>query len=67
VPHGIKAKELAPLLRKSSGGFFGFFGGGYSAEAVLEAYQSRAYVNGRMVDANSIDWNSIDIRAVTFQ
>ena len=67
VPDGIKAKELAPLLRKSSGGFFGFFGGGYSAEAVLEAYQLRAYVNGRMVDANSIDWNSIDIRSVTFQ
>ncbi len=67
VPDGIKAKELAPLLRKSSGGFFGFFGGGYSAAAVLEAYQLRAYVNGRLVDANSIDWSSIDIRSVSFQ
>ena len=66
VPDGIKAKELAPLLRKSSGGgLFGLFGGGYSAEAVLEAYQLRAYVNGRQVDANSIDWNSVDIRSVT--
>ena len=45
VPDGIKAKELAPILRKSSGGgLFGVFGGGYSAEAVLEAYQLRAYV-----------------------
>ncbi len=68
VPSGIKAKELAPLLRKSSGaGFFGIFGGGYSAQAVLDAYQLRAYINGRQVDANSIDWNSIDIRSVSFQ
>ena len=34
---------------------------------MLEAYQLRAYVNGRPVDANSIDWNSIDIRSVSFQ
>jgi L,D-transpeptidase YcbB len=68
VPDGIKAKELSPLLRKSSGGgLFGFFGGGYSAESVLEAYQLRAYVSGHQVDANSIDWNSIDIRSVSFQ
>ena len=67
VPEGIKARELAPLLRKSSGDFFGFFGGGNSAEAVLEAYQLRAYVNGRPVDANSINWGSIDMRSVSFQ
>ena len=67
VPEGIKAKELAPILRKSSGGLFGFFGGGYSAQAVLEAYQLHAYVNGRPVDANSIDWGSIDMRSVSFQ
>jgi L,D-transpeptidase YcbB len=68
VPDGIKVKELSPILRKSSGGgLFGLFGGGYSAESVLEAYQLRAYVNGRIVDANSVDWNSIDIRSVTFQ
>ncbi len=68
VPDGIKAKELAPILRKSSGGgLFGVFGGGYSAEAVLEAYQLRAYVNGRQVDANSIDWSSVDMRSVSFQ
>ena len=46
VPDGIKAKELGPILRKrSGGGLFGIFGGGYSANAVLEAYQLRAYVN----------------------
>ena len=67
VPEGIKARELAPLLRKSSGDFFGFFGGGNSAEAVLAAYQLRAYVNGRPVDANSINWGSIDMRSVSFQ
>ena len=68
VPDGIKVKELAPILRKSSGGdLFGLFGGGYSAESVLEAYQLRAYVNGHQVDANSIDWGSVDMRSVSFQ
>ena len=68
VPDGIKTKELAPLLRKSSGGgFFGIFGGGYSAQAVLDAYELRAYVNGRQVDANSVDWGNVDIRRYNFQ
>ena len=68
VPEGIKAKELGPILRKSSGGgLFGIFGGGYSANAVLEAYQLRAYINGRQVDGNSVDWGSVDMRAVSFQ
>ena len=68
VPDGIKARELAPLLRKSSGGgLFGLFGGGYSAESVLEAYQLRVYVNGHQVDANSIDWSKVDMRSISFQ
>ncbi|MEO8421677.1 MAG: L,D-transpeptidase family protein, partial [Hyphomicrobium sp.] len=69
VPDGIKSKELAPLLRKSSGGagFFGIFGGGYSAQAVLDAYDLKAYANGRQVDPNSIDWSSVDIRRFSFQ
>jgi murein L,D-transpeptidase YcbB/YkuD len=68
VPDGIKAKELAPLLRKSSGGgLFGIFGGGYSAQAVLDAYDLRAYVSGRPVDANSVDWANVDIRRYSFQ
>ena len=68
VPDGIKTKELAPLLRKSSGaGFFGIFGGGYSAQAVLDAYDLRAYANGRQVDPNSVDWANVDIRRFSFQ
>lgn len=68
VPDGIKMKELAPLLRKSSGaGFFGIFGGGYSAQAVLEAYDLRAYAGGRQIDANSVDWANVDIRRYSFQ
>lgn len=68
VPDGIKTKELAPLLRKSSGaGFFGIFGGGYSAQAVLDAYDLKAYANGRQVDPNSIDWANTDIRRFSFQ
>jgi len=68
VPDGIKAKELAPLLRKSSGGgLFGIFGGGYSAQAVLDAYDLRAYSNGRQVNANSVDWGNVDIRRYSFQ
>ncbi len=67
VPDGIKAKELAPILRKSSGGFFGIFGGGYSASAVLEAYQLRAYYNGRPVNPDQVDWSSADLRAYSFQ
>jgi len=68
VPDGIRSKELAPLLRKSSGaGFFGMFGGGYSAQAVLDAYDLRAYSNGRLVDPNSVDWGSVDIRRFSFQ
>ncbi|MFA5900109.1 MAG: L,D-transpeptidase family protein, partial [Hyphomicrobium sp.] len=68
VPDGIKMKELAPLLRKSSGaGFFGIFGGGYSAQAVLDAYDLRAFANGRQIDANSINWSSVDIRSFSFQ
>jgi murein L,D-transpeptidase YcbB/YkuD len=68
VPAGIKAKELAPLLRKSSGaGFFGIFGGGYSAQAVLDAYDLKAYAGGRQIDPNSVDWASVNIHAYSFQ
>ncbi|KAB2941390.1 MAG: L,D-transpeptidase family protein [Hyphomicrobium sp.] len=68
VPAGIKAKELAPLLRKSSGaGFFGIFGGGYSAQAVLDAYDLKAYAGGRQIDPNSVDWASVNIHNYSFQ
>ncbi len=68
VPDGIKRKELAPLLRKSSGaGFFGIFGGGYSAQAVLDAYQLKVYSNGRQIDPNQVDWANANIAAFSFQ
>ncbi len=68
VPSGIKAKELAPLLRKSSGaGFFGIFGGGYSAQAVLDAYDLRVYAGNRQVDPNSVDWANVNIQNYSFQ
>ncbi|MEO8420891.1 MAG: L,D-transpeptidase family protein [Hyphomicrobium sp.] len=68
VPDGIKTKELAPLLRKSSGGgLFGMLGGGYSAQAVLDAYDLKAFANGRQVNPNSVDWSSVDIRRYSFQ
>jgi L,D-transpeptidase YcbB len=67
VPNGIKTKELWPLLRKSSGaGFFGIFGGGYSSQAVLDAYDLRISHRGRPVDPNQVDWNSVDIRSYDF-
>jgi L,D-transpeptidase YcbB len=69
VPDGIKRKELAPLLRKSTGGagLFGIFGGGYSAQAVLDAYQLKAFYNGRQIDPNQVDWSSANIAAYSFQ
>jgi murein L,D-transpeptidase YcbB/YkuD len=69
VPSGIKRKELLPLLRKSSGGtgLFGIFGGGYSSQAVLDAYQLKVFYNGRQIDPNQVDWNSANIAAYNFQ
>jgi murein L,D-transpeptidase YcbB/YkuD len=68
VPNGIKRKELLPLLRKSSGGagLFGIFGGGYSSQAVLDAYQLKAYYNGRQIDPNQVDWNNANIATYSF-
>lgn len=68
VPPGIKRKELLPLLRKSSGGgLFGIFGGGYSSQAVLDAYNLRVSRGGRPVNANQVDWNSVNIATFDFQ
>ena len=68
VPDGIKTKELAPLLRKSSGAA----SSASSAAATRPKPCSRptnlrAYVNGRQIDANSVDWNNVDIRRYNFQ
>ena len=69
VPPGIKRKELLPLLRKSSGGggLFGIFGGGYSSQAVLDAYDLRVSRGGRPVNPNQVDWNSVNIQTFDFQ
>lgn len=69
VPPGIKRKELLPLLRKSSGGggLFGIFGGGYSSQAVLDAYNLRVSRGGRAVNPNQVDWNSVNIQTFDFQ
>jgi len=66
VPAGIKRKELLPLLRKSSGGGFLFFGGGYSSQAVLDAHDLRVTYNGRPINPNTVDWNSVNINAFSF-
>ena len=68
VPDGIKRKELAPLLRRSSGGgLIGLFTGAQSAEALLEAHDLRAYYNGRPIDPNQVDWSSVNIGAYEFR
>jgi murein L,D-transpeptidase YcbB/YkuD len=66
VPAGIKRKELLPLLRKSSGGGFLFFGGGYTSQAVLDAHDLRVSYNGKPINPNSVDWNSVNINAFSF-
>jgi murein L,D-transpeptidase YcbB/YkuD len=66
VPAGIKRKELLPLLRKSSGGGFFLFGGGYTSQAVLDAHDLRVTYNGRPINPNSVDWNSVNINAFSF-
>jgi murein L,D-transpeptidase YcbB/YkuD len=72
VPDGIKQKELAPQLRRSSGGGMGIFedlfggGGSGSSSAVLRRHDLRVSYNGRPVDPDSVDWNSVDIRRFQF-
>ncbi|CEJ88611.1 ErfK/YbiS/YcfS/YnhG family protein [Hyphomicrobium sp. GJ21] len=72
MPDGIKAKELAPRLRKASNTGFDFFdqlfgGGGNSGGArVLQAYKLQVSYNGRPVDPNSVNWNTADLRSYSF-
>jgi murein L,D-transpeptidase YcbB/YkuD len=68
VPDGIKRKELAPLLRSSSGGgLIGLFTGAPSSQAVLDAHNLRAYHRGRPIDPNQVDWSSANIGAYDFR
>ncbi|MFA7307040.1 MAG: L,D-transpeptidase family protein [Hyphomicrobium sp.] len=74
MPDGIKAKELAPRLRKASNSGFDFFdqlfggggGGGSGGARVLEAYKLQVSYNGRPVDPNSVNWNTADLRSYSF-
>lgn len=72
VPDGIKQKELAPQLRRSTGGGLGIFddlfggGGGSSSSAVLRRHDLRVSYNGRPVNPDTVDWNSVDIRRFQF-
>ena len=68
VPDGIKRKELAPVLRRSSsGGLVGLFTGAPSSRAVLEAHKLQVYYNGRPIDPNQVDWGSVNISAYDFR
>jgi len=68
VPDGIKRKELAPLLRKSTGGgLMGLFTGAPSSRDVLDAHNLRVYRDGRQIDPNQVDWSSANIGAYDFR
>jgi murein L,D-transpeptidase YcbB/YkuD len=73
MPDGIKAKELAPRLRRASNSGFDFFdqlfggGGNNSGGArVIQAYKLQVYYNGRQVDPASVNWNTADVRQYSF-
>lgn len=74
MPDGIKAKELAPRLKRASNSGFDFFdqlfggggGGGSGGARVIEAYKLQVYYNGRQVDPGSVNWNTADIRRYSF-
>lgn len=66
VPKGIKANELAPMLRRADGNS-GWFGGGRTASDVLERVGGlRATIDGRPVNPNQVNWASIDMNRVHF-
>ena len=63
VPPGMKAYELAPLLRNAGGGWF-FFSSG--ASAVLRGYGLHVSRSGRPIDPDSVNWSSVDIQSFDF-
>jgi murein L,D-transpeptidase YcbB/YkuD len=68
VPDGIKRKELAPILRNSSGGgLLGLFTGTQSSQAVLQAQKLQVYYKGRPIDPNQVNWSSVNIAAYDFR
>jgi len=62
VPPGMKAYELAPLLRNAGGGWF--FSSG--ASAVLRGYGLHVSRGGRPIDPDSVSWSSVDIQSFDF-
>lgn len=63
MPDGIKARELAPRLRQSGGGFF-FFGN--AGGDVIRAYGLNVYRGGQQINPDSVDWSKADLRAYSF-
>ena len=72
MPDGIKAKELAPRLRRASSSGFGFFdqlfgnAGGNGGADVIQAYKLQVYYNGHQIDPDSVNWNTADLRQYSF-
>lgn len=70
MPNGIKTRELAPRLKRASGGgdFFSqlFGGGGSTAGAAIRAYGLKVYAGGREINPDSVNWNAVDIRNYSF-
>lgn len=69
VPEGIKANELAPMLRRaqansSSGWLFGDSGNGPSR--ALARHELRVYQGGREVNPDKINWATTDPRQFQF-
>src|SRR5215475_3131794 len=62
VPPGMKAYELAPLLRNAGGGWF--FSSG--ASAVLRGYGLHVSRGGRPIDPDSVNWSGVDIQNFDF-
>jgi murein L,D-transpeptidase YcbB/YkuD len=62
VPPGMKAYELAPLLRNAGGGWF--FSSG--ASAVLRGYGLHVSRGGRPIDPDSVNWSSVDVHSFDF-
>jgi len=63
VPPGMKASELAPLLRNAGGGWF-FFSSG--ASAVLRGYGLQVSRGGRPINPDSVNWSNVDIQSFDF-
>ena len=67
VPEGIKANELAPMLRRAQSGSSGwFFSDNDGASRALRRHELRVYLGGREVDPDRVNWSSVDVRRFSF-